>query len=141
MLKEAKKALRVTAALYDSEIASLLMAGANDLEIAGVKLPGTVSFTIGTDDAVADVSTLTDPLVQRAIITYAAMRFGNPPNYDKLADAYDVQKVQLMHATGYTDFGEETNENGAESTENGSETGETVPETTETEPETDGEGA
>ena len=41
MLKEAKKALRVTASVYDTEIASLLMAGANDLEIAGVKLPGT----------------------------------------------------------------------------------------------------
>jgi len=107
MLKEAKKALRVTATLYDTEIASLLMAGANDLEIAGVVLPGTVSFTIGTDDAVTDVSTLTDALVQRAIITYVAMRFGNPPNYDKLADAYETQKVQLMHAGAYTNYGEE----------------------------------
>ena len=35
MLKEAKKALRVTTDYYDSEIASLLMAGANDLTIAG----------------------------------------------------------------------------------------------------------
>ena len=107
MLKEAKKALRVTIDHFDSEIASLLMAGANDLEIAGVDLPGTVTFTIGTDDGVADASTLTDPLVMRAIITYAAMRFGNPPNYDRLADAYETQKVQLMHATGYTDYGED----------------------------------
>ena len=106
MLKEAKKALRVTASYYDSEIAHLLMSGANDLKIAGVELPGTVAFTIGTNDAVTDTSTLTDPLVMRAIITYAAMRFGNPPNYDKLADAYDTQKVQLMHAGRYTDYGE-----------------------------------
>ena len=106
MLKEAKKALRVTASYYDSEIAHLLMSGANDLKIAGVELPGAVSFTIGTNDVVTDTSTLTDPLVMRAIITYAAMRFGNPPNYDKLADAYDVQKVQLMHAGRYTDYGE-----------------------------------
>ena len=105
MLKEAKKALRVTINHFDSEIASLLMAGANDLEIAGVELPGTVTFTIGTDDVVVDTSTLTDPLAMRAIITYAAMRFGNPPNYDKLRDAYDTQKVQLMHADGYTDYG------------------------------------
>lgn len=104
MLKEAKKALRVTAALYDTEIAALLMAGASDLEVAGVVLPGAVTFTIGTNDAVTDSSTLTDPLVQRAIITYAAARFGNPPNYQALKDAYDEQKVQLMHAAEYTDY-------------------------------------
>ena len=106
MLKEAKKALRVTASYYDSEIAHLLMSGANDLTIAGVTLPGTVSFTIGTNDAVTDTNTLTDHLAMRAIITYAAMRFGNPPNYDRLAEAYETQKVQLMHAAGYTDYGE-----------------------------------
>jgi len=107
MLSEAKKALRVTSTYYDSEIASLLMAGANDLTIAGVMLPGTVTFTISTADTVTDLSTLEDPLAMRAVITYAAMRFGNPPNYQQLADAYETQKVQLMHATGYTDYGEE----------------------------------
>ena len=104
MLKEAKKALRVTVNNFDSEIAQLLMSGAKDLQIAGVVLPGLVRFTIGTNDAVTDTSTLKDPLVMRAIITYAAMRFGNPPNYDKLADAYDIQKVQLMHADAYTHY-------------------------------------
>ena len=104
MLKEAKKALRVTVNDFDSEIAHLLMSGANDLQIAGVTLPGTVSFTIGTNDAVTDTSTLTDDLAMRAIITYAAMRFGNPPNYDKLLDAYETQKVQLMHASAYTNY-------------------------------------
>lgn len=106
MLKEAKKALRVTTTYYDSEIASLLMAGANDLTIAGIVLPGTVTFTISTGDTVTDLSTLEDPLAMRAVITYAQMRFGNPPNYQQLADSYDLQKVQLMHATGYTDYGE-----------------------------------
>ena len=103
MLNEAKKALRVTASYYDSEIASLLMAGANDLEIAGVVLPGTVTFAV-SGDTVTDNSTLTDPLAMRAVITYAAMRFGNPPNYDKLAEAYETQKVQLMHAGDYTQY-------------------------------------
>lgn len=104
MLKEAKKALRVTSTYYDSEIASLLMAGANDLAIAGVQLPGEVTFTVSSSDVVTDTSTLTDELAMRAVITYAQMRFGNPPNYQQLADAYDLQKVQLMHATGYTDY-------------------------------------
>jgi len=112
MLKEAKKALRVTVNNFDSEIAHLLMAGANDLEIAGVVLPGTVTFTIGTDDAVTDASTLTDDLAMRAVITYAAMRFGNPPNYDRLADAYETQKVQLMHAGAYTNYGDAEAEDG-----------------------------
>ena len=103
MLKEAKLALRVTHTIYDAEIANLLMAGANDLQIAGVVLPGTVTFTV-SNDTITDTSTLTDPLAMRAIITYAAMRFGNPPNYDKLREAYDTQKGQLMHATGYTDW-------------------------------------
>ena len=111
MLKEAKRALRVTAALYDTEIANLLMAGASDLELAGVILPGTVTFTIGTDDAVADTSTLTDPLCQRAIITSAA-RFGNPPNYTQIKDSYDEQKAQLAHATGYTNYGNAETDSG-----------------------------
>ena len=104
MLKEAKKALRVTSDWYDTEIADLLRAGAKDLEIARVRLPGSVILTVGTNDVVTDRSTLKDPLAMRAIITYAAMRFGNPPNYDKLLDAYETQKVQLMHADSYTTY-------------------------------------
>ena len=104
MLKEAKKALRVTVDDYDSEIASLLTAGAHDLRTLGVILPGTVDFTV-TDNAVTDNSTLTDALAMRAIITYAAMRFGNPPNYDKLHQAYEEQKGFLMHSSWYTVYG------------------------------------
>ena len=104
MLNEAKTALRVTVDDYDAEIASILEAGAGDLEIAGVVLPGTVAFSEG-NDGVTDESTLTDPLCVRAILTYAAMRFGNPPNYDKLASAYETQKVQLMHSDRYTVYG------------------------------------
>ena len=106
MLKEAKKALRVTHELYDTEIANLLMAGAADLQTAGVTLPGTVTFTFGTGDAVTDGSTLTDPLSMRAIITYAAAKFGAPANYQQLKDAYDEQKAMLMHAKNYTNYAE-----------------------------------
>ena len=105
MLKEAMLAIRVTDIEYAPDIKRLLIAGKRDLEIAGVELPGTVSFTV-QNDTVTDVSTLTDPLVQRAIFTYARMRFGSPPDYDKLKEAYDEQKVQLMHAGNYTDYGD-----------------------------------
>lgn len=103
MLTECKLALRVTAAAYEPELCSLMDAAARDLEIAGVVLPGTVSFA-ATNEGMQDNSTLTDALVQRAIFTYVRMRFGSPADYDKLAEAYDIQKVQLMHAADYTDY-------------------------------------
>ena len=104
MLNEAKLALRVTVNAFDTEIMSLLAAGAKDLEIAGVTVPGRIAWTVSTAGAVTDTSMLKDPLVKRAILTYAAMRFGNPPNYDRLLDAYETQKVQLMHAGDYTRY-------------------------------------
>lgn len=103
MLEEAKRALRVTATEYDQEIASLLMAGARDLDAVGVLLPGTVSFTYA-DGAVTDNSTLTDELVQRAIITYARTNFGSPPDYDRLSASYELQKSMLMHSDRYTRY-------------------------------------
>ena len=105
MLKEAKLALRVTVDAYDAEIMSILKAGEMDLRIAGVEVPGRVSWTESQVGAVTDTSTMDDQLVMRALLTYAAMRFGNPPNYERLLDAYETQKVQLMHATGYTQYG------------------------------------
>ena len=103
MLKEAKKALLVTVSNFDSEIAHLLMSGANDLEIAGVVLPGTVSFA-ATSQGMQDNSNLEDALCIRAIITYVRMHFQSPPDYDRLEASYETQKTQLMHATGYTDY-------------------------------------
>ena len=104
MLKEAQKAMRVTASLYDSDIMDLLIAGARDLEIAGVVIPGRISYTVGTDDAVTDTSAMKDKLVQRALITYARAHFGSPADYDRLAESYETQKVQLMHAAQYTRY-------------------------------------
>ena len=92
MLNEAKLAMRISTDAYDGEI-------------AGVVLPGTVSFA-ATESGIQDNSTLTDSLCQRAIITYARMHFGSPDDYDRLKEAYNVQKVQLMHASDYTDYGE-----------------------------------
>ena len=104
MLNEAKKALRITTNAYDSEIASLLMAGARDLETAGVILPGSVRLTVGTNDTVTDSSTLKDPLAMRAVLTYVRIHFGSPNDYDRLAESYNNQKVQLMHSGFYTRY-------------------------------------
>jgi hypothetical protein len=34
------------------------------------------------------------------------MRFGSPPDYDRLKASYDEQKAQLQMSTGYTDWGD-----------------------------------
>jgi len=106
MLSECKLALRITASVYDAELCSLMDAAAKDLTIAGVQLPGTVSFAM-TQRGISDTSTLTDALCQRAIFTYVRMNFGSPDDFDRLRESYAAQKVQLMHATGYTDYGGE----------------------------------
>lgn len=113
MLAEAKLALRISADVYDREICSLIKAGARDLEIAGVVLPGTVEFTQVVDDetgtvTINDASTLADDIVIRAILTYVRLHFGSPNDYDRLERAYETQKCQLMHASEYTRYEEET---------------------------------
>ena len=108
MLKELKNAMRITIGSHDALLANFLMAGANDLKMAGVVTTETVSFTIGTNDQVTDESTMTDPKLVQAVLTYAAAaaeRFWNGPSADKLHEAYEAQKCQLMHADGYTDYG------------------------------------
>jgi hypothetical protein len=106
MLRECRLALRVTNALYDPELCSLMDAAARDLRIAGVVLPGTVQFA-ASNEGMVDTSTLTDALCQRAIFTYVRMNFGSPADADRLKESYETQKVQLMHANDYTEYGED----------------------------------
>jgi len=106
MLSETRKALRISTTAYDSELVSLIRAGYQDLQIAGVTLSGSVDFTEDeTTGEWTDNSSLDDALTQRAIITYVRMHFGSPADYDRVRESYDLQKCQLMHATGYTDWG------------------------------------
>jgi hypothetical protein len=113
MLQECRLAMQITDAEYDPELCMLMDAGAKDLEIAGIVLPGTVSFA-ATEQGMQDNSTLTDALVMRAIFTYVRMHFESPADYERLAASYDTQKVQLMHATGYTAYPGDPELNGGE---------------------------
>ena len=107
MLNECRKALRITTEAYDGELCSLMDAGARDLAIAGVTLPGTVSFA-QTEQGIHDNSTLTDALVMRAVFTYVKLHFFSASeDNDRVKESYNIQKTQLMHATGYTDYGED----------------------------------
>lgn len=91
MLELVKVALRITSTAYDLELNQLIEAALLDL---------------GLVDIMPDLLTTsqTDALIRQAVITYCAMRFGNPDNYDRLKAAYDEQKAQLLMSAGYTEF-------------------------------------
>lgn len=87
MLELVKRALRVTASVFDTELAALIEAALDDLEIAGVA-------AWDNEDR---------PLIRRAVTTYCKANFGEPDDYDRLKASYDEQKSQLMTAVGYAE--------------------------------------
>ena len=95
MLEKVKLALRITTNAYDSELTDLIEAAKSDLGIAGVIVP------ITTDSSI-------DAIIQRAIVTYCKLNFGEPDQYDRLKQCYDEQKAQLSMATGYTEWTDQT---------------------------------
>lgn len=86
LIDNCKTAMRITTDAYDTEIQTYIEAAKLDLGIAGVEV------------------SMPDSLIDKAVMTYVRMSFGNPPNYKELKAAYDEQKAQLMNATGYTDW-------------------------------------
>ena len=88
LLQKAKVTLRVVTPAFDEEILDLIRAAHDDLTTRGV----TVTETSGA----------VDPLVQRCILTYVRLHFGEPSDYDRLKASFDEQLGQLMTTTGYT---------------------------------------
>ena len=98
MLEKVKLALRIVTNAFDSELNDLIEAAKVDLGIAGVVLP------VSTD-------TQTDVIIERAIVTYCKLNFGELDKvemYDRLKASYDEQKSQLSMATGYTQWTDQT---------------------------------
>lgn len=91
LIDNCKMAMRITTSAYDTEIQAYIEAAMLDLGIAGVEIPAE-----------------TNALINKAIMTYVRMSFGAPANYDRLKESYDEQKAQLMNATGYTIWGNES---------------------------------
>lgn len=83
MLRQVKLALRVSSTAFDSELDGLIAAAQADLGLAGIR---------GGEG---------DPLIERAIITYCRVNFGQPEDYDRLKKSYDEQKAQFQMAAGY----------------------------------------
>lgn len=90
MLEKVKQALRISTSAFDDELFGLIEASKLDLGVAGV--------TPGEEP---------DALVERAMITYCKLHFGDAAGdeYERLKRSYDEQKAQLSMATGYTDWG------------------------------------
>lgn len=95
MLEKVKLALRITTDAFDTELTDLIEAAKIDLGISGVVVPLTTEVAL-------------DLIIQRAIITYCKLNFGEPDEYDRLKRSYDEQKAQLSMATGYTVWTDQT---------------------------------
>lgn len=97
LLDKVKVACRVTSTAYDDELTDLIGAAFADLGIPDIK----PELLTETD---------TDPLVQRAVITYCKLNFGfvqlEDHQYNRLKASYDEQKAQMLMNSAYTDWGE-----------------------------------
>lgn len=91
LLDKVKMACRVTTTAYNEELADLITAAFADLGIVDIK-PELL-----TEENVT-------PLIQRAVITYCRMNFGQPDDYERLKISYDEQKSQLLMSSEYTDW-------------------------------------
>jgi len=94
MLQKLKNALQITTNDFNDELNDLISAAIIDLKIAGADNVQTV------------ISTTTDAIVIRAIISYCAYQFeqvhGDLKRASALKTAYDEQKAMLGMSTGYT---------------------------------------
>lgn len=97
LLDKVKVACRVTSTAYDEELTDLIGAAFADLGIPDIK----PELLTETD---------TDPLIQRAVITYCKMNFGylDVEQYQKFKASYDEQKAQLLMNSTYTEWGSES---------------------------------
>lgn len=104
MFAEVKDTLPISGDDYDAQIIREIKACALDLTTsAEITLPGTIDITRSAQGVITDNSTCTDELIITAISVWCNMRIGNPPNYDKLLDAYNSLKGQFRLSKTYTE--------------------------------------
>jgi len=91
MIEDVKLSLRITNSHFDHEIQNVIDAARLDLEQAGVS-----KSVIEQDE--------TDPLIKRAVITYAKSNFGyDNPEAGRFQNAYDMLKQHLSLYGEYKD--------------------------------------
>ncbi len=88
LINDVKAALRVDGTEHDAEIGDLIDAARQDLVLSGVSQE--------------KANDLNDPLIKRAVITYARAQFEwDHPNAERLQAAYDMLKAHLSLSTDY----------------------------------------
>jgi uncharacterized phage protein (predicted DNA packaging) len=88
LLDDVKLALRISTSALDDEVSDLIDEAVADLQLSGL-------VKVETDD----------PLIKRAIKTYAKANFGlNNPDSEKLQQAYDSLKSHLSLSADYSYF-------------------------------------
>lgn len=95
LLDKVKTAVRITTNAYDEELTDLINAAFDDLKIVNIS-PDLLT----TEEGEAELL----PLIQRAVITYCRVNFGEPEEYDRLKASYDEQKAQLLMNSAYTEW-------------------------------------
>lgn len=96
MIKETKKALRITSSAFDDEIQLLLESAKEDLITSGIE----------NEELKRTIETISSPLIIHAMITYVRFNFGSPDDYERLKESYEQQKTKLMMTSGYTKWSE-----------------------------------
>lgn len=97
MLDKVKIAMRISTDVYDQQLLDLIAAGIADIKHVGAVITAAKVTENGT---VTDY-TITDPLVIQAVITYVRMMFGSPTDFDRLKEAYEMQKGQMRESSDY----------------------------------------
>lgn len=89
MLSDIKDVLRVSGTATDTEISDIISAARQDLILSGV--------------LVAKANSDTDPLIKRAVSTYAKANFGwDNPESERFIESYHMLKSHLLLSTEYT---------------------------------------
>ena len=85
MLAEIKMALRISTDAFDAEISSLIEAAELDLQNSGIAIQDTP-----------------DALYIEAVKRFVKMNFGEPDEYDRTRQSYELLKAHLAIASGYS---------------------------------------
>lgn len=97
MLAKVKLAMRISTAVFDSELLDLIASGIADIKHAGAEFEATPVEANGT---VMDYE-IEDKLAATAVVTYVRMMFGSPDDFDRLKASYEMQKGQMRESMAY----------------------------------------
>ena len=109
LFETVKDSLPVSGNGYDGNIITQIKAAVLDLTTSTeIVLDGVVDIERDAQTGeITDNSSIDDELVITAISVWCNMRIGNPPNYDKLLEAYNSLKGQMRMSSRYNGRGAE----------------------------------